>query len=752
MFFKLGSFVYKSRVAILIAWGVLVVVMGSFAPRATEVLKAGGFNLPNAESIKVGEEIAARFGGSRSYLFAVVTAPQGTPADDPAFAKSVEEAVAPLRTYQYSKQIITFASSGAKDLVSPDRRYTYALLGLNLNYDEAQGKLKEINGLIKKGSLDLKLAGLPVVYEAFSTVSQNDAEKAELFALPIALLVLLLVFRTAVAAAMPLMMAVVSVVITLGLVFFIGQAADLSIFVLNISTLLGLGVGIDYALFFVSRFREELYKQNGDVRGAVMTAMGTSGKAVFFSGLTVMVGLASLLLSQFSMLRSIGVGGMVVVGVSVLAALTLLPATLAVLGTRINRWRVPGLRPVEAQLTRQQMVTGFWHSLAERVSRRPILVSLGVLVFLLFIGSPFLHVRFGSPSYQVLPADEPSRQGAEILDRNFPNYGRNSDIYIIAKAKTGQMTDPANSMALYDYATAVKANFPQIQKILAGGQDLLAQPKAQLQQGLQAYAANSPLVSQEIKTYLATVVNGNAATLKFLTNLDYSSKEAGTFIKDLRAFQPAGLDVAVGGEQAGLVDFVSVLYSDFPVAIGVVVILTYIILFVMFQSVVLPLKAVIMTGLSLSASYGALVWIFQDGMLTELLGTQRLGYVEATLPILLFAILFGLSMDYEVFMLSRIKEQYDETGNNSKSVATGLERTGSMITSAALLMVIVAGAFGTASIVVIKAVGIGMALAVALDATIVRALLVPATMELLGKANWWAPRFIRKFLPKLSVE
>lgn len=752
MFFKIGAFSYKSRWLIVGIWTFVVIMSAIFAPQVTNVLKGGGVSLTDSDAIRVGEEMATRFGGSRTYLFAVYTAPDGTFADEPAYAQKIDQSVAGLRDNKDVKQILTFAGTKAPQFISTNRKYTYALIGLNIDYDTAQTRLADYNKGINTDGLDMKLTGLPVFYEALNTVSQHDAEKAETYAFPLALIILLLVFRTLVAALMPLMMAAVSVITTLMLVFFIGQVIDVSFFVLNIATLLGLGIGIDYALLVVNRFREELYKHDGNVEQAVTIMAGTSGKAVFFSGLTVMIAMGSLLLSEFSMLRSVGMGGMLVVAVNVVAALTLLPATLGLLGKRINALKVPGLKSIDQKLAQAQTSSGFWHKVAERVAKQPVLIMLGVLAFLLVIGSPFLHIRYGEPTHQILPVTEPSRQGADILEQNFPTYSRSSDVFLLLKARNGLMTDPANSAALYDYATKLKSDFPQIKQVLAGGQDLFKARKEEIQQLLSVYAKTPAFLGKDIQTYVAGIVNGDAATLQLTTNIVYSSQAATDFITSLRAFQPAELSILVGGEQAGLMDFVDVLYADFPFAIALVVVITYIVLFILFQSVILPLKAVIMTGLSLTASYGALVWVFQDGNFADLIQVQQLGYVEATLPILLFSILFGLSMDYEVFMLSRIKEHYDETGDNSKSVAIGLERTGGMITSAALVMVVVAGAFVTADIIVIKAIGFGMALAVALDATIVRALLVPATMELLGKANWWAPRFVRRILPKLSVE
>jgi RND superfamily putative drug exporter len=535
------------------------------------------------------------------------------------------------------------------------------------------------------------------------------------------------------------------------IIYLIGSNGNFSIFVLQIATILGLGMGIDYSLFIVSRFREELFRQKGDVREALGIAVATSGKAIFFSGITVVIGLASLLLFQFDFLRSIGVGGTLVVSINVLAGLTLLPAVLALLGKRINMWKVPFLKPVEQKLAQAEESTGFWHRLAERVSKRPILIGGLILAVLVVMGSPFLHVRFGEPTFQVLPSDDPVRQASETLQQQFPSYGRSNDIYLLLQTHTGKMTDSANSAALYDYAASLKAKFPQIQKVLAGGQDLLAiTNKEQLQQLFSAYASNSPLLPAQAKAFLPLVVNDNEASLKLQTNIEYSSKSAADFVNALHAYQPANLTVLVGGEEPALIEFVDALYMAFPISILLVVIVTYIALFIMFQSVILPLKAVIMTGLSLSASYGALVWVFQDGNMAGLFGTEGLGYVESTLPIIMFSVLFGLSMDYEVFLLSRVKEIYDLTGNNGKSVALGLERTGGMITSAALVMITVCGAFVTANIVIIKAVGVGMCLAVAVDSTIVRALLVPATMELLGTANWWMPKTIQRFLPKIT--
>ncbi len=755
MFHRLGAAMYGARWPVIGVWALVLALSAFFAPRAPGVLKTDAFSLAVADSVQVTQALVTRFGAGRTYLLPVFSLPEGASGQDPEWAKKIDDALAPLRQDPDVLHVHTFASTESPDFVSEDGRTTYALVGMKLDANAATKRLPQLRAKISPPpGAELKLTGIPVVLDAIAKMTMEDVKRAELYTFPIALLILLIVFRTVVAAGMPLMMAAASTAVSLMGIYFLGQSMDLSIFVLNVSSMLSLGVGIDYSLFIVSRFREELYLQKGDRRAAAAAAIGTAGKAVFVSGLTVMIGMGSLLVFEFSMMRSIGIGGMLVVAVSVLAAVTLLPAVLCALGPRINALKLPGLMPVEQKLAREQAhARGFWHTVATAVSRYPTVIALAVLAILVAVGSPVLRMNFGGPTVKALPRDEPSRQAAELLDEKFPTHGKDSDLLVLATTRDGKaMTEPANAQALLDYVADAKAKFPEIQKVLVGNQDMLQMPKEQALGFLDQLRQDPEALDPRLRQFLATFVNGPAATVRFMTSAPYSSPQGTDLVHRLRALHSPALELKIGGRQAELVDFAQALYGRFPLAVALVIVITYLALLVMFQSVLLPLKAILMTGLSLSASYGALVWIFQEGNLARVLNVDDTGYVETSLPIILFAVLFGLSMDYEVFMLSRIKELYEKTGDNAQSVALGLERTGGLVTSAALVMVAVAGAFATAEDVLVKAVGVGMVLVVALDATVVRALLVPSTMELLGRANWWAPAFLKRLLPDVRVE
>jgi RND superfamily putative drug exporter len=538
----------------------------------------------------------------------------------------------------------------------------------------------------------------------------------------------------------------------------------MSVFVLNLATLLGLGLGVDYSLLMTSRFREELARHlgaeaEGDdetarrareaaVEAAVRVTVATAGRAVFFSGLTVLLGLLGLVLFEFMILRSVGIAGAVVVGLAVFAALTLLPAMLAVVGPRIDALAVRRIRTTEEG-------DGRWASLANWVMDRPVAVLVPTLGLLLLLGLPFLRVNFNAPDASILPASAPSRAA---YDRLVEQFGE-GDFAPIALAirTTGPVTDQANVAALYDYSRRLEAD-PRIVRV-KGLVDV--DPRLTLAQYQLLYADPAGPPDRFVQAGLGVTTNGDLTTFTLYTPYGPNADEARALVRDLRRpdsplAPPAGLTVGVSGGAADVTDVVDRIAADFPRTALFIVVSTYLVLFMLLRSVVLPAKALVMNTLSIVASFGALVWIFQEGNLSALLGFEPLGFVETTQPVILFCVLFGLSMDYEVFLLSRMKEVYDRTGDNREAVARGLERSGRIVTSAALIVVVVAGSFAFADIVLIKALGLGVAIAVALDATVVRALLVPATMRLLGDWNWWLPRRLERFvstrLPRSEAE
>src|SRR3954468_5710326 len=490
-----------------------------------------------------------------------------------------------------------------------------------------------------------------------------------------------------------------------------------------------------------SRFREERGPHAGDdpatrVARAVEATVATAGRAVFFSGLTVLLGLAGLVLFEFMILRSVGIAGAIVVLLAASAALTLLPAVLAIVGGRIDRLAVRRVAPGDDP-------NGPWARLARRVMRHPVAILLPTLAALLVLGSPFLHVRFNAPDSTILPPSVPSRAA---FDRLAAAFGEGEFAPIVLAIRTdGPATSTSNIAKLVDYSRRLKAD-PRIRRV-----DSLVDvdPRLRVEQYQLLYADPNGPRDRFVATALAATTRGDLTAFTITTPFGPNQDQGRALVTDLRSgagalAPPAGMTVLVGGGAADVADVVGRVAADFPRTALFIVVTTYAVLFLLLRSVVLPAKALVMNTLSIVASFGALVWIFQDGNLSALLGFQPLGFVETTQPVILFCVLFGLSMDYEVFLLSRMKEVWDRTGDNVEAVAGGMERSGRIVTSAALIVVVVAGSFAFADIVLIKALGIGMAIAVALDATVIRALLVPATMRLLGRWNWWVPSWARR--------
>ncbi|MGZ3714019.1 MAG: MMPL family transporter, partial [Ktedonobacterales bacterium] len=527
----------------------------------------------------------------------------------------------------------------------------------------------------------------------------------------------------------------------------LASVSQVSVFALNITTLFGLGLGVDYSLFMVSRFREELARGK-PVPHAIGVTMSTAGRAVFFSGLAVSIGLLGLTLFPLNMLRSVGLGGMITVALSILAAVTLLPALLGIIGTRVNALpvRLPALfsrsRGLAGDNSRSPQEHGFWHRLALGVMRHPIATFVPVLAFLLLLGVPFLSVRLAAPDASILPPSVKSRAAYDLLTQRFDQSALSP--IVIAVETRGSPLDKGNLQTLDAYVRSLKAD-PRVQNVTS---IVSLDPRVTLDQYELLYSQPEriadPYISQILGSYAGKDITMVQVTSKY-SMLDPRSESLVQAIRDTPP--PAGFRILVDGGTAGIIDYVNTLYTAFPTALLIIAAITYVVLMLLFRSLILPLKAIAMNTLSILASYGALVFIFQEGHFSNLLNFTPLGFVEASSPILMFCALFGLSMDYEVFLLSRIREAYEQTGDNTYSVAVGLERSGGIITSAAAIVIIVSMAFASADMVIVKALGVGMALAVLLDASLVRGLLVPATMRLLGDLNWWWPAPFNRILP-----
>jgi len=760
LFSRWGAFVYRFRRPIALLTVVLAIGAAMVGSHVTDALTSGGWTDPHSESAAVSARLADEFGAGRGSIVAVFQGDAAADARSADFQESITASLARLAADPISDGVIGFAETRDQRFISTDGHSAYAVVRLTITDEQSANEMTTIRALIDKpAGATLSLAGVGPFTEDQARQSEKELVQAEAVSAPFALLILLAVFASVIAAGLPLLVAALAIPTTLAGVFLVAQTTELSIYVQNVATMLGLALAIDYSLFMVSRFREEL-RGGRTVAQAVEITVATSGKAVAFSGLAVAIGLSGLLLFQPAALRSFGIGGSIVVASSVFYALTFLPAVLGMLGPRVNALSLAGLfaairrrlgRPTAAQAAAAR--TSRWAGVAHAVMARPFAFLLPAVAFLLLTGTPFLRLSQGIPNASTLPAGLESRDAAVALANDFQK-GETSPIAILATVD-GDPLSAANIARLVDFAAKVdevngidrvegpfglvdpRTGTPMTADQLAA---LYAAPATQLQPELAA-------VRDQLK---GAYVRGSTVRLDAISPLDPVSPAGGEVIPGVRAVRVDGVVSAVGGLAAEGHDFMVSQGNTVPLAVTVTLLASGLILFLLFGSVVIPLKAVVMTLLSITASFGALVWIFQEGNLSNVLGFTSPGFTVAGNPIIMFSVLFGLSMDYEVLLLSRIQEAYRRTGDNRASVAEGLARTAGVITGAALIMVTVFSAFALAESITIKSIGVGMAIAVLIDATIIRVLLVPAAMRLMGRWNWWAPGPLGRLADRLG--
>jgi uncharacterized membrane protein YdfJ with MMPL/SSD domain len=697
VFERLGRFAYRRRRSVLAATGVFVVAAVLWGTGVFGSLANGGFEAPDSEAahaVRTVEQTVGRDNADVVVLYRSST----LSVSDPAFRTAVDQHLSGVPRDQVMRTA-TYWSTPSPEFVSNDQHSTYAVLTLaGADPEDRLASYHAIEDRLRQPAdgLEVRLGGEMPLFDEVNEQTEHDIVQAETISLPIVLVLLVVVFGGLVAASLPLFVGGLAILGAFMVLRGLSTLTDVSIYSINIVTMIGFGLAIDYALFIVTRFREELAAGN-DVETALTTTMSTAGRTVAFSGITVGVAIASLVLFPVMFLRSMAYGGAAAVLVAMIAALTALPALLAVLGHRVDSLRLPWFNRHRSRQTEH----GAWYRLAHSVMRRPLVYVVVLVPLLLVFGVPFLRAELGGVDHRALPAGAESRVVTETLQRDFAGGG-GSNVMVAVRFDPGvSQTSAQQSLA------------PYLQRL------------------------------EQVRDVDAVRIDGyRDGVASVLVHTHYTAQEipARDVVHAARDVPPpAGASVQVGGETAAIVDLLDVLWERLPLMVGLVVLVTFVLLFLAFGSLVLPLKALVMNVLSLAASFGAMVWIFQDGNLSGLLDFTPSGYLDATNPVLLFAVLFGLSMDYEVFLLSRVREEWDRTGDNTAAVAIGLQRTGGIITSAALLLMIVVAAFSTSGIVFVKMIGVGLVIAIALDATVVRALLVPATMRLLGRVNWWAP-------------
>lgn len=721
---RLALFTVRRRRWVLSLTVIFIVVASVFGTGAFGVLKSEGFNDPSSESVKAETLLDENFGGGEPNIVLVLSA-NGQNVDSPSLTSQGQALTKQLTSISGVDQVLSYWSTGnAPTLRSADNESALIVARLDGEDEFVDQQLALVKEQLtgSQGDFNVVLGGSDAVFADIGSTIESDLLRAELIAIPLTLILLLFVFRSVIAALLPLFVGVTAIFGTLLSLFIIGSVTDVSIYAVNLTTALGLGLAIDYSLFIVSRFREELQAGRTN-EAAVVRTIETAGKTILISALTVAVSLSALLVFPLYFLRSFAYAGIAVVLLALAGSILSLPALLAVLGQRVNSLRI-GKRRVERAESE-----GTWHRIATLVMRRPIPIATAGVVFLVLLGLPFLRANFGIPDDRVLPTSAQSRQASEILRAEFS--GNNAEGFGVV-------------------ASGVSANqIDEIAATAAAISSLTGVDRVECAAG--TFANGESLTSGEADArFLAT--NGNSITwMSVVPDFPVASPEGEKLVTEIRDLD-LPIDVAVEGQAAGLVDSKAAIGRSLPWAIAIIIIATFVLLFMMAGSLLVPLKALILNFLSLTATFGAMVWIFQDGNLSDPLGFTATGTIDISMPILMFCIAFGLSMDYEVFLLSRIKEEYDQVGDNESSVALGLERTGKIITAAALLLSITFFAFGTSDVSFIKMFGIGLGLAVLMDATIVRAFLVPAFMKLAGNANWWAPRPLRRFHDRFGLK
>ncbi|MGE0067644.1 MAG: MMPL family transporter [Solirubrobacterales bacterium] len=661
-----------------------------------------GADDPATEAVQAREQL--QDAGLR--VPAVIAVVEDAPVGSPATRARVTALEAEVRERADVASVSGYYGTRSPAFVAADGDATYFAVALKATDDkQVQDAGAAIAEQLTAADPGVVVGGFAVAQEQVNKQVEEDLKKAELLAFPLLFLLSLLFFRSLVASVLPLMIGGLAIVGTFLILRLASEFGSISVFALNLTTALGLGLAIDYSLFIVSRYREEIAKQ-GPGLAAMRRVLATAGRTVFFSSLTVAAALASLLVFPQRFLYSMGLGGALVALFAALISLTVLPAVLTLLGTRVNAGAPKFLRR-RAEADARPAEDGFWYRLSRFVMRRPIPVATLSALLLIVMGLPFLGIKFNTVDPTVLPESASARQAYDTVSEQFPPY-HETPIWVDVE----------------------------------GGGPAAAARLAASVRGVAGVAEVAP----------PQRLGGAVSAVQVISANPFASEASQDTVRAIRDLPtPAGTTVLVGGASADFIDFQSSLSAHLPIALAIVIVATLVILFLMTGSVILPIKSLIMNFLNLSAVFGLLVLIFQDGRLEGTLDYTSPGAIEQTMPILLFAVAFGLSTDYAVFLLSRIKEARDAGASDSECVAIGLERTGRIVTAAALLFAVAMGAFATSQIIFIKENGVGTALAVLIDATIIRAFLVPSLMELLGRWNWWAPAPLRRLHDRFGI-
>jgi putative drug exporter of the RND superfamily len=741
----------RSRWAVLVVWTVIGAVAAVRAPATPSLLNIRGGSQRETEASRTEDLLTSRFARPVGEFFAVTLEGPGS-FDEPPCRAVLDTLVASLVRQPYIRGVISYPSTHDSTFVSRDRRSTFLIVALQATRGDSAGELvMPVRHLVRAtmarvpdaGRYRALVTGRAPLDLDVRTVVTRDSARGEKRLLPLTLIILVLAFGALVAAALPLIVGVLAIAVSLAIIGVIARYTPMSVFVLNMTTMIGLGVGIDYSLLIVTRFREELAR-GARRQIAAANTLATAGRAVITSGLTVVVGFGALLLTPLIETRSVGIGGLIVVAVAVLLSITLLPALLAVLGKNIDRprWLARRLTWYHAPQV--------WEKWARTLSRHPIRALLYGGAVIAVLTFPLLFIKIGLPARNWWPSGTEAGEGLDALSA-MGVAGFVQPVRVLVQVPEGRSTvDAASLRGLMTLSDSLKAD-PRVREVrslvnLEAKGSLLGY--SVLYSDLPAARARYPdfldaYLSADRRLALLDVILADTTSLTTATDVVIRARRLAT--SELRGTR--GMTISVGGYSAAALDFQKDLLARFPLLVILILSATAVMLAMAFKSVLVPIKAIIMNTLSVSATFGLIVLVFQYGIGSQVFGlTGPTSAIFVAVPVLVFAVVFGLSMDYEVFLLSRIKEAFDRSGRNTEATMEGLSATASVITSAALIMILVFGIFAFARVLAMQLMGFGLAVAVLLDATVIRMVLVPAFMQAMGRWNWWPG--VKRIRPK----
>ena len=758
VFYKLGEFTHDYRKQVL-AFGILACLgMASLMAMGADWSEAWGEgDLESVEALSTMNDAFSEDGGDSESAQGFVYLVRHSTLNDTSevWQQEVQDALAGFAKLADVSIEYSWETSGDErnefTLEREDGFWAQNKVVFNMSRKDAKVLYSEHWESVEiDGQFDAWRTDKTAIEFTFDNRIQEDLVKAELVSGPLSLIILAIVFGTLIAALLPVGVGILTVVSAMGVTIWLSNVTDVTQYAVNIISLIGIGVSIDYSLFLVNRFREEMGRNPDDIRTATAMTVATAGKAVFFSGVTVAIGLMGMLFFTNTSLPSLGIGGTLAVTIAMIYSLLVLPAVLALLGPRINTGRkLPFSFKIE-----ENGEDGIWSRIANTVMDRPWAVLIPTLIILLGAGLPFFQAEFSLANRDALPPDDESRLGLDHIDSLWPQSTSNAAIVVI----DFDGTDPLNESNLRQMHRWMVSQVEDERIVEAFGYALpqMGMNESSVVQFWSTPAENLSVAENATREYLRQqFISGDVTYVVYAIEGSSTSRESHQFVADLREDRGDFTSLLLVGDDSSLkvagfsaysLDTLGAIQDSLPTALAFILISTMVLIFIQVRSIIIPIKAIVMNILSISASFGMLVFVFQWGYGADLLNFTPQP-IEATNPVIMFCIVFGLSMDYEVLMLSRIHEEWERTGDNTLAVANGLQKTGRLITGAAAIMVVVFSAFGLSSIIILKQIGFGLALAILLDATIVRALVVPATMRLMGKWNWWSPKWLDRMLP-----